>query len=857
MSRNHAAVFACILALTGVATTARPNPNFFDDGNDAGWVRSQPRTPFGALKPSNVPGRCRIQATSSPNPALVGPGLLLVTDVTTPLPDGPADAAFDKVPAEAIPEPRSPTSLAAGLVGLFGCPWRRKRAKGSGGVGSTAPSCSRRRVNRKLQVEELESRVLPTLNPFDSSIFQAQIQELMLIYNLPQISFAVERGTESFTYAYANEHFFGPSPPVTTSNSLFRLGSISKAFTAAAIMRLVQDGHLQLSTPAYQALGYFDGNGNPRPVSGYDPLDGQTPVSVTPSNQGDGSLLNVTIQNLLNMSSGLPLDVPVRSLTWGQGAITDATNTRPIVITSNNHNLSTGDTVLISGVMGNTAANGTHRVTVLDANTFCLDDSSGNGPYTGGGTWEQPSLDQPPIYTPGSYASLAFAGAFRPSTVPYVGPPAGVYQQLDYYVYAYTQYDLDLSTSGTYVYSDIGYAVLGAVAETVSQRVYGLSYGEYLQTYILGPMGISPPSASPPPSTPIVAIGRTLAAHAFPTEVSYFSNPSEPDAPSIFPDSTVTLPPFYPPTRVPQPYGGKLYVQSHFGEGGLVATPLALTRFFNNLYAAYNGDTSGPLQPATVQQMVSQDFGTPVNASSWWGLGWQVWAMPGTATTPGQWNKNGGLPGTSALLVKRPDGFSWAFVLNEDVGDAVGPDDKPFAQTVAGYVNAAIDATLERTGVFRPGAGTWFLNQLQSDYSAATTTQISFGQAGDIPVRGDWLGDGVARVGVFRYGTWFLDAANQDYSPTTTIQIAFGQAGDVPVVGEWLGAGVARVGVFRPSTGTWYLDTASRPVGSSTGYSPLTTIQVGYGLAGDLPVVGQWLGDGTDHIGVFRPGTGT
>src|SRR5262245_59228502 len=193
MSRNHTAVFACILALSGGATTARPNPVFFDNGNDAGWVRSQPRAPFEALEPSNVPGAagCRIQATSSPNPALVGSGLRLVANVTTHLPDGPADAAFDNLPAEAIPEPRSPTLVAAGLVGLCGCPWRRKRAKGSGGVGSTAPSCSRRRVNRKLRVEELETRVLPTLNPFDSSIFQAQIHELMQTQNLPQISFAV------------------------------------------------------------------------------------------------------------------------------------------------------------------------------------------------------------------------------------------------------------------------------------------------------------------------------------------------------------------------------------------------------------------------------------------------------------------------------------------------------------------------------------------------------------------------------------------------------------------------------------------------------------------------------------------
>jgi hypothetical protein len=118
MSRKHTAVFACILALTGVATTGRPNLIFFDDGNDAGWVRSQPRAPFGALEPSNFPGGCRIQATSSPNPALVGSGLLLVADVTTALPDGSADATFDKVPAEA---PLSPGARHRGRRASSAC----------------------------------------------------------------------------------------------------------------------------------------------------------------------------------------------------------------------------------------------------------------------------------------------------------------------------------------------------------------------------------------------------------------------------------------------------------------------------------------------------------------------------------------------------------------------------------------------------------------------------------------------------------------------------------------------------------------------------------------------------------------
>lgn len=69
------------------------------------------------------------------------------------------------------------------------------------------------------------------------------------------------------------------------------------------------------------------------------------------------------------------------------GSITAATNASPIVITSAGHNLSSGALVTISGVLGNTAANGTFTVTVVDGNTFSLNGSTGNGTWTSGGTW--------------------------------------------------------------------------------------------------------------------------------------------------------------------------------------------------------------------------------------------------------------------------------------------------------------------------------------------------------------------------------------------------------------------------------------------------------------------------------------
>jgi len=67
--------------------------------------------------------------------------------------------------------------------------------------------------------------------------------------------------------------------------------------------------------------------------------------------------------------------------------ITNATNAAPIVITAAAHGFSTGMRVTISGVLGNTAANGDFQIIVNDANTFTLQGpaSVGNGNYTSGG----------------------------------------------------------------------------------------------------------------------------------------------------------------------------------------------------------------------------------------------------------------------------------------------------------------------------------------------------------------------------------------------------------------------------------------------------------------------------------------
>ena len=66
--------------------------------------------------------------------------------------------------------------------------------------------------------------------------------------------------------------------------------------------------------------------------------------------------------------------------------VTGATNAAPIVVTTAApHGLATGMQATITGVNGNTAANGPFTITVTSPSAFALNGSTGNGIWTGGG----------------------------------------------------------------------------------------------------------------------------------------------------------------------------------------------------------------------------------------------------------------------------------------------------------------------------------------------------------------------------------------------------------------------------------------------------------------------------------------
>jgi len=91
------------------------------------------------------------------------------------------------------------------------------------------------------------------------------------------------------------------------------------------------------------------------------------------------------------MGSPAPTSLGING-TWtsealqGTRTVTGATNATPIeVTTSTAHGYSTGDTLTIQNVGGNTATNGTWEITVTGDRTFTLDGSIGNGTISGNG----------------------------------------------------------------------------------------------------------------------------------------------------------------------------------------------------------------------------------------------------------------------------------------------------------------------------------------------------------------------------------------------------------------------------------------------------------------------------------------
>jgi len=168
-----------------------------------------------------------------------------------------------------------------------------------------------------------------------------------------------------------------------------------------------------------------------------------------------------------------------------------------------------------------------------------------------------------------------------------------------------------------------------------------------------------------------------------------------------------------------------------------------------------------------------------------------------------------------------------------------------------------------KAGIYRPSTGTWLLDFNGNgvfDGTAGGDRVYQFGGVtGDVPVVGDWNGSGTSKVGVFRSGfLWVLDTNGNGVFDSGDSTYAFGGlAGDLPVVGDWSGNGTSKIGLWRTGPGQgyeWVLDYNGNGVMDNVNQAGGDKGFYYGGVTGDVPVVGDWNGDGTSKVGVFRYG---
>lgn len=153
-------------------------------------------------------------------------------------------------------------------------------------------------------------------------------------------------------------------------------------------------------------------------------------------------------------------------------------------------------------------------------------------------------------------------------------------------------------------------------------------------------------------------------------------------------------------------------------------------------------------------------------------------------------------------------------------------------------------------GIFMPG-GQFILDTNGNRQEDSGDFKYGFGLSGDIAIVGDWNGDGVTKIGVFRGGQWFLDYNGNGIwdGPDVDRHFAFGLSTDSPVVGDWDGTGTTKIGVVRAG-GSWSLDWNGN--GNWDGETVDRHYQ--FGNSSMTAVVGDWTGDGRTKIGMFEGG---
>lgn len=199
---------------------------------------------------------------------------------------------------------------------------------------------------------------------------------------------------------------------------------------------------------------------------------------------------------------------------------------------------------------------------------------------------------------------------------------------------------LDFDPGTQYAYSNFGYCLLGRALESLPSAS-GKSYEQLVQENLFARVRALSPQ-----------LGRTITTA--PDEVRYYVLPPE-TADSVF----------TPGVQVPLPYG-TWNLEAMDSHGGWISSASDLVRFAmgcDTEDAQQGGQRTAFLQRGTIEEMFAQptSFVRP-DPDVWYGLGWSV-RRTGSGSGRNTWHM-GALDGTSTILVRRSDGWTWCALFN-------------------------------------------------------------------------------------------------------------------------------------------------------------------------------------------------
>lgn len=104
---------------------------------------------------------------------------------------------------------------------------------------------------------------------------------------------------------------------------------------------------------------------------------------------------------------------------------------------------------------------------------------------------------------------------------------------------------------------------------------------------------------------------------------------------------------------------------------------------------------------------------------------------------------------------------------------------------------------------FDMDAGEWSFATLNGNSISELDYRFIFGATDGLPVVGDFDGDGISEVGIFKDGFWLIDINRSGTWDKDDLMVRLGDLADTPVVGDWDGDGKDDIGIYGPM---WHRD---------------------------------------------------